>query len=215
MTTGWLGSSSFAAFMSTQWRSIPYAESQSATETVGLFTSETVERLLETHGPVDALVVRNGKLLSQHAPRSAADLRDLLGDGCSLVLRHAERTDPALAGLAEAVSVRLDGVVAIQLYVTPKGYHSFGWHYDAEDVLIVQTAGTKEYLIRQNTVNPHPVLAGMPVDQQFEKETSQAVSSCTLEVGDWLYIPSGWWHMARAEQNSLSISIGVLPRQGV
>src|SRR5947199_5431507 len=32
----------------------------------------------------------------------------------------------------------------------------------------------------------------------------------SLIPGDWLYVPRGWWHCARATEDSLSLSIGVL-----
>ena len=35
------------------------------------------------------------------------------------------------------------------------------------------------------------------------------VMRCDLAPGDWLYVPSGFWHVARAEADSLSVSIGV------
>jgi ribosomal protein L16 Arg81 hydroxylase len=30
-----------------------------------------------------------------------------------------------------------------------------------------------------------------------------------LFAGDWLYIPSRWWHMAKCIEDSLSISLGL------
>jgi ribosomal protein L16 Arg81 hydroxylase len=102
-----------------------------------------------------------------------------------------------------------EGDVSIQVYATPAGYRSFGWHYDCEDVFIVQTSGMKEYLLRRNTVNPAPTIDAMPRDMRLELETSPAIA-CTLIAGDWLYIPRGWWHVAAAIENSLSISVGVL-----
>jgi ribosomal protein L16 Arg81 hydroxylase len=35
--------------------------------------------------------------------------------------------------------------------------------------------------------------------------------SCRLEAGDWLYIPSGWWHIARTQAESIHLSIGIMP----
>jgi ribosomal protein L16 Arg81 hydroxylase len=35
--------------------------------------------------------------------------------------------------------------------------------------------------------------------------------TCRLEAGDWLYIPSGWWHIARTQTASIHLSIGVMP----
>ena len=96
----------------------------------------------------------------------------------------------------------------MQLYATPAGHFSFGWHYDPEEVFILQTIGVKEYFLRPNTVHPNPVLETMPRDMQYERETP-ACFACTLVPGDWLYIPSGYWHKARAAEAALSISLGV------
>jgi ribosomal protein L16 Arg81 hydroxylase len=35
--------------------------------------------------------------------------------------------------------------------------------------------------------------------------------TCALWPGDWLYVPLGWGHAARARRESLSISLGVRP----
>ena len=68
-----------------------------------------------------------------------------------------------------------------------------------------------EYTLRQNTVNPLPVWDTMPEDMGYERETSRIRMTCRLEAGDWLYIPSGWWHIARTQAASLHLSIGVMP----
>jgi len=43
---------------------------------------------------------------------------------------------------------------------------------------------------------------------RFRDETS-ALQLATLEQGDFLYIPSRWWHMAESRQTALSLSIGL------
>src|SRR5437588_513514 len=79
------------------------------------------------------------------------------------------------------------------------------------EVFIIQVQGCKEYTLRQNTVNPWPVWDTMPADLGYERETSRLRMTCRLEAGDWLYIPSGWWHIARTQAASLHLSIGVMP----
>ena len=54
-----------------------------------------------------------------------------------------------------------------------------------------------------------PHIAAMPRDMHYEREQTPTVGA-TLIPGDWLYVPRGWWHVARAYEDSLSISIGVL-----
>jgi ribosomal protein L16 Arg81 hydroxylase len=95
------------------------------------------------------------------------------------------------------------------VFATPAGTHGFGWHYDLEDVFIAQTAGVKDYYFRPNTVEadtpfPPPDFSG------YHKETSPLMTA-TLVPGDFLYVPSRWWHMALCKEDALSISVGLMP----
>jgi len=47
----------------------------------------------------------------------------------------------------------------------------------------------------------------------YEREI-MPISRCRLIGGDWLYIPSGYWHMGRADAESISLAVGVTPRTG-
>ena len=185
----------------------PLALPRTARGAIPLLTWSTVIGLVESHP--DMLVVRNGSLRKEPPPGSFPEALALFREGYSLVLRACERHDPGLRALHDAVAAEIAGEVQIQTYLTPGGHHSFGWHYDVEDVFIAQTAGTKEYLLRRNTINPEPTIDAMPKDMQYERESTPAIAA-TLVPGDWLYIPRGWWHMAKAPEDSLSISIGVL-----
>jgi ribosomal protein L16 Arg81 hydroxylase len=160
------------------------------------------------------MVVRNGCLARGVRPRSGEQLQSLLSRGFSVVIRNAEKHDTGLLDLCNAFARELEASTAIQLYATPAGYHSFGWHYDAEEVFVLQTAGTKEYFLRGNTVYPHPVADAMPSDMGYERESGPFLAS-TLAPGDVLYIPAGMWHMARAIDPALSISVGVFATTGV
>ena len=51
----------------------------------------------------------------------------------------------------------------------------------------------------------------MPADLRYADETSRVQMTCRLEAGDWLYIPSGWWHIARTQAASVHLSIGIMP----
>jgi ribosomal protein L16 Arg81 hydroxylase len=210
----WLRGVPLAHFVAERFQQAPLASPGGAHESTSLLTWDTVARLVSASPQPDMLVVRNGTLLENAEPRSLREAQSLFGAGCSIVMRRLERHDEALQELANSIGGELQGTVSIQSYATPRTFSSFGWHYDCEDVFIVQTAGTKEYLLRANTVNPMPHIAAMPKDMQYGKETSPMVA-CTLAAGDWLYVPSGWWHRARAVDDALSISVGVLtPRAG-
>jgi 50S ribosomal protein L16 3-hydroxylase len=203
----WLADIDTPSFHSELFRRAAMARPRAARSVIPFLTWEVIGRLVE-QTDADMLVVRNGSLRDGR-PAAAAEAEALFRDGHSLVLRRCERHDELLRRLADAFARHLEGEVSIQIYATPAGFRSFGWHYDCEDVFIAQTDGVKEYYLRENTVNPRPVLDAMPRDMHFERETTPT-QAATLVPGDWLYIPRGWWHVARAAESALSISVGVL-----
>jgi len=116
--------------------------------------------------------------------------------------------------LARGFAADLAGEVNIHMYCTPAEQYGFAWHYDAEEVFIVQTTGRKEYSLRKNTVNPWPLEETLPADMRYEREI-MPLMKCMLNAADWLYIPSGYWHMASASETAISLAIGVVPRTAV
>lgn len=204
----WPGTLSQAAFLGEVYLSKPYSVGQGACRFVSLLSWDIFWRIVPQCDPSDLLVVRDGRLWPGPDPRTGTEGLEFFKAGYSLVLRHAERHDAGLAKLASDFAADFGAQVAIQLYATPHEHHSFGWHYDAEEVFIVQTAGTKRYLLRENTIRPRPLLEAMPKDMEVDKEVSPVIR-CDLVPGDWLYVPAGFWHVARALEDSLSISIGV------
>ena len=205
--SAWLADVSRERFLSEHFQRQPLARAGSARADVRLLDWGVVAQLADA--APDMLIVRNGQLRADAPPRSFEEAMTLFRQGYSLVMRRCEKHHPALRSLADAVGSDLDGDVSIQTYITPSGFRSFGWHYDCEDVFVVQTSGVKEFFLRRNTVNPEPVLHAMPRDMQYERETTP-VMAATLAAGDVLYIPRGWWHVARSLEESLSLSIGVL-----
>ncbi|HYO75831.1 MAG TPA: cupin domain-containing protein, partial [Thermoanaerobaculia bacterium] len=207
MIANWLGAMPRETFLREHFQRAPIAQPKLGRAIAPLLDWKTVSRLVAARA--DMLLVRNSKLRLEEAPVTFEDVQTLFRDGYSVVLRHCEQHDPGLRAVADAFARELPGQVVVQVYATPGDFHSFSWHYDVEDVFIVQATGTKDYFLRENTINPRPTLAAMPKDMQYERETTPTVGA-TLIAGDCLYIPRGWWHVAKAREDSLSISIGVL-----
>jgi 50S ribosomal protein L16 3-hydroxylase len=204
----WLGSMPRDTFLRDHYRRVPLAQQSLGQAAAGLLTWATIERLVNARA--DMLLVRNSRLRRETSPTSFDEVQALFRGGHSIVLRHCEEHDPGLRALADLFAREFPGAqVVVQVYATPATFHSFSWHYDVEDVFIAQTAGTKDYFLRENTINPHPKLSAMPKDMQYERETTPTIGT-TLAPGDCLYIPGGWWHVAKAQSDSLSISVGVL-----
>jgi 50S ribosomal protein L16 3-hydroxylase len=158
----------------------------------------------------DLLVARSGRLWDG-AVTGLAHARQLHAEGYTLVVRHAERHDARLAEVAAGFAAEFGAPVNVHWYCTPAGQYGFGWHYDAEDVFIVQTQGEKEYSLRKNTVHPWPVVQYMPHDMGYEREI-MPLFRCRLAAGDCLYIPPGFWHMGQSHTAAMSLAIGVLSR---
>jgi 50S ribosomal protein L16 3-hydroxylase len=156
----------------------------------------------------DVVVADRGRVADRPAPLDAASLEVGFGCGLGLVVRRAERHDAGLAEVARAIERELGGDVHIQLFATPSGQRMFGWHFDAEQVIVVQTEGSKEYLLRDNTVCRAARFDRDPPFARVREEQSETLA-VTMHVGDWLHIPSPWWHIAEALEPSLHLSIGV------
>jgi 50S ribosomal protein L16 3-hydroxylase len=207
MLSRWLEPVTLPEFRSRFLQRQPYARPGSARCAVPRFGWETLDRLLASRS-ADVLVVAKAQLFEAPRPQALADLRSFMQNGVGIIMRRAEREDVALAEIARAFTEDLGGEAHIQLFVTPGGTYGFGWHYDREDVFIAQTHGIKDYFFRANTVTRDLLLDKMDFER-FREEVSP-LNTTRLISGDWLYIPAGWWHMAKCVEDSLSISIGVL-----
>lgn len=204
-----LGDVSKSVFMDEHFLKLPFSLPGRAAEFRRLGSWETVERVLDQPDP-DVLVVRQSGRWEGPTPPSYPQARELFESGYTLLVRHAERHHPEIAELAEAFQTDFNAPVDVHLYCTPAGEYGFGWHYDAEDVFILQTEGRKEYSLRKNTVNPWPVVETLPADMKFEREL-MPLMQCLLDGGDWLYIPNGYWHVGRAQdEDAISLAVGVM-----
>jgi 50S ribosomal protein L16 3-hydroxylase len=136
-------------------------------------------------GPRSILwVVWDGRLVLDQARLSWAEAQGYCRRGHTLLVRHAEWSSTMLEALAEAFASFFHTPADIQVYLTPHRSKAFRWHYDLEEVLIIQVHGCKEYTIRQNTLNPWPVWDNMPADLRYDRETSPIRLTCRLEAGD-------------------------------
>jgi hypothetical protein len=188
----------------------PVSFAGQATTLLPLLDWEVFDRVLAAPPPIDVMTVRSGRLVEGPAPRSKTELQNLSRAGVSTVVRAAERHAPELSVLAAGFETAAQGEAHVQLYATPGGTNSYGWHFDFEDVFIIQTLGTKDYYFRDNTVTPD-VCLGHPLDFTAITRETSPLFTARLIAGDWLYIPSRWWHLVKCVEDSLSISTGVMP----
>ena len=211
MLRHWLAPQEVQDFVGCQLGVSPFARPGAALSMLPSFAWDALDQLLGAQPGPDVLVARRGRLVGVPTPRNEADARRLMARELGIVIRKAEHHHPGLADLAREFAADLPGQVHVQVYATPAGTCTFGWHYDVEDVFIVQVSGSKDYHMRANTVARHATDAN-PDFSIVRAETSQLMSA-RLIPGDWLYIPARWWHLVHSVEDALSISIGVLPKR--
>jgi ribosomal protein L16 Arg81 hydroxylase len=206
MLRAWLDTASQRAFEACWRASRPFAQPSLAHVQPACFDWSVLAEVLASPAR-DVLVTRDGALDSVVAPTTLAEVEVGLEQGRGLVARRAERSQPGLHALACQFSRERGARVHVQLFVTPAQTRGFSWHYDHEDVVIVQTGGSKSYYFRENTRCKGP-LPAQPDFTLLRQEVSP-LAVCTLLPGDALYLPRGTWHMGRADTLSFSISIGL------
>jgi len=193
-------------FLDRHWSRLPLARPGGAR---ALRTPIDLERILAAEG-VDAFLARDAEMWEGGRSPGPERARAMAAEGWTTVVRDAQKHDAALAEIAAGFARDLGAPVNAHLYATPAGRTGFGWHYDVEDVFILQVRGAKEYPLRKNTVLPWPVLEAMGKDLRYEREISP-VWNTRLEEGDGLYIPPGWWHRAKAaEGDTLTLAVGLM-----
>lgn len=174
---------------------------------------EVLAKMLETAG-VNVLLTRSNEQYTGETPTNSESARALSQEGYTLLIRHAERHHEGIARFAEQFAETFQGPINAHIYATPPGHFGFSWHYDAEDVFILQLAGEKEYQLRKNTVNPWPLEETLPDDMQYEREL-MPLMRVKLRAGDMLYIPCGYWHRGvagKCHETAISLAIGVMSR---
>ena len=211
----WWGELPKSAFVEQFYYRQPHSGRCSDPQQLALGSWATIEQILADE-TADVMIVRSNERYAGEIPRTLASAQALVAEGYTLLVRHAERQHPGIRALAEAFRQDFGAPVDVHLYVTPPQSYGFSWHYDAEEVFILQTAGLKQYSLRKNTVNPWPIEETLPRDMHYEREIMPLVQ-CVLAPGDWLYVPSGWWHraVAHSDDTAISLAIGVMARTGV
>ncbi|WP_433268960.1 JmjC domain-containing protein [Actinosynnema sp. CS-041913] len=139
----------------------------------------------------------------------------LIQEGATLVLDGVNIYDPTLEVACRALQWWTHELVQVNTYLTTGDAAGFNLHWDDHDVLIVQVAGQKSWEVRGLT-RPAPMYrdAGPNVEPPEE-----IVWKGTMQPGDVMHIPRGYWHQATREDRgdgfSLHLTFGFPQRTGV
>ncbi|KUI30249.1 cupin domain-containing protein [Mycobacterium sp. GA-2829] len=138
--------------------------------------------------------------------------------GATIVLQGLHRLWPPVIDFVRALVDDLGHPVQANAYITPSSNRGFDPHYDVHDVFVLQTAGTKRWVVHA-PVFEHP-LPSQPWTQHREAIAARAADEPVIDTmltpGDALYLPRGWVHSARAlDDTSIHLTVGVSAVTGV
>ena len=136
-------------------------------------------------------------------------LSKLLDQGVSLIFNLLDEHVPALRTLCKNLARETLEQISTAAVVTSGRGGALECHYDLEDLIILQIAGTKRWQVFSSpTVNPVPGIAarspeGPPIFNQV------------LQPGDLLFLPARYWHHCEnGPHRSLHVSILFAPLNG-
>jgi JmjC domain len=141
---------------------------------------------------------------------STVDLPRLLAEweaGATIVLQALHVNWHPLAVFCRLLEDALGYAVQANAYYTPRGSQGFTVHHDTHDVLVLQVAGEKRWLVYE------PLLELPLKHQRYSPalgEHGDPSDDLVLRAGDTLYLPRGWLHQAETSaSDSLHLTIGV------
>lgn len=192
-----------------------------------LLSARDVERLITETGirtPAFRLV-KAGATVSDYTvnlswrPSSftgIADVRRVLEEleaGATIVLQGLHHLWLPLARYCRQLEAFLGHPVQANAYYTPQGAQGLPVHHDTHEVISLQVAGEKRWLVYE------PALE-LPLKNQRYRSAlgapGEPMLDVTLQAGDSMYLPRGWLHQALTSgSDSLHITVGVNVRRWI
>jgi lysine-specific demethylase/histidyl-hydroxylase NO66 len=141
---------------------------------------------------------------------ATADVPRLLAEweaGATIVLQALHVSWHPLAVFCRQLEEALGLSVQANAYYTPRGSQGFAVHHDTHDVLVLQVAGEKRWLVYE------PLLELPLKHQRYSAalgDHGEPTDDVVLRAGDTMYLPRGWLHEAKtSEHDSLHLTIGI------
>ncbi len=127
--------------------------------------------------------------------------------GATIVLQALHVNWHPLAVFCRLLEAALGSAVQANAYYTPRGSQGFAVHHDTHDVLVLQVAGEKRWLLYE------PLLELPLKHQRYSPalgEHGEPTDDIVLRAGDTLYLPRGWLHQAETSAtDSLHVTLGI------
>lgn len=186
----------------------------------GLWTGKSMAMVLDkTELPPAAYCERGiGRDGQETWLASITKIQALIRQGATLALNDIDSLTPALQRTAAAFETGLGGKAQANLYCSWHGHQAFRVHFDTHDVYAMHLHGRKDWRVYQCPIPApirHPAFAAFS-DAQHEEMKGALWAELTMEPGDLLYLPRGWYHEAlTATPGTFHIAWGVTHPIGV
>ncbi len=195
-----------------KWALLP--DAISAEQAALVFDFDELERYLFSARPWDSnrkefRVAKYPAKSFEPNARSVEDVIDLYSQGYTLILDGAHLRHTGIARICSDLSKRFMCAVQANIYVTPAGGQGFDAHFDAHDVLVLQTVGQKKWLVKDMPL----IMLGDKYYNEYEGiNAAEEVSNgqgdeVVLSAGERLYIPRGTIHKAMGVTQHPSIHV--------
>ena len=145
-----------------------------------------------------------------------ADVRRVLAEfeaGATIVLQGLHHNWLPIARYCRQLEAFLGHPAQANAYYTPRGSQGLPVHHDTHEVISLQVAGEKRWLVYEPVVE-------LPLRNQRYRSAlgapGEPVLDVTLRAGDTMYLPRGWLHQALTSgSDSLHITVGVNVRRWI
>ena len=133
--------------------------------------------------------------------------------GSTIVLQGLHHSWLPLARYCRHLEAYLGHPAQANAYYTPRGSQGLPVHHDTHEVISLQVAGEKRWLVYE------PVLELPLKDQRYRSALGapgEPILDVTLRAGDTMYLPRGWLHQAlTSRSDSLHITVGINVRRWI
>ncbi|SMF09169.1 Cupin superfamily protein [Tistlia consotensis] len=133
-------------------------------------------------------------------------VQELVARGATVVLNYIDTLLPGIRSTAAAVASAAGAPVSVSLFASwhkVQGYHV---HFDTQNVFALQIVGRKTWKIYANREQNPARIPGFDSPsvspEEGEKRKGPLLFEVTLEPGDLLYVPPGFYHQALAETDA-------------
>jgi hypothetical protein len=126
-------------------------------------------------------------------------------EGASIILNGIDDMCQRYADACSSIDNVYSKRTVASMYLTPKNSRGFDPHFDMDDVIVLQVAGTKKWYFENLAVKSAIRRLANGVTANYEEK-----DSLILYPGDWCFIPAGYVHHAKSlEDTSLHMTFSM------